>query len=75
MNLGTFRKFCYVNIPFLQKYTHSFPHSRHVIQTKTTFGHFVESLGIHGMREGELYDALAGSSGSSSLKHFMYDDY
>ena len=48
--------------------------SWHVIRTKTTFDDFVESLDIRGTREDELYDALAGSSGPSSLKRFMYDD-
>ena len=48
--------------------------SWHVIRTKTTFDDFVESLDIRGTREDELYDALVGSSGASSLKRFMYDD-
>lgn len=47
----------------------------HIIETKRLFEQYTASLDIRGIRENELYEELVGpSSGSSSLKRFMFDD-
>lgn len=62
------------HIEFVDHPLSCFSQSWHMIHTKSLFDEYVASLDIRGLREDELYDALMGTSGSSSLKRFMFDD-
>ena len=62
------------HVEFVDRPLSCFSQSWRMIHTKSLFDEYVASLDIRGLREDELYDALMGTSGSSSLKRFMFDD-